>query len=74
MIVQRKLLSQLGGKVPAKGVKKMCDIVITNRLASEYTLLGKKKNRGNFSKLRLYRIMQRKCLFIVGNFAAECFY
>jgi len=40
--IQRRLLGQLRGKDFPQTVKKLCEAVITCRLASEYTLLGKK--------------------------------
>jgi hypothetical protein len=57
---QRKLLCRNGGKELSKAVKKIMECCVTAKTASQYTLLGRKKSRGNFSSLRLYRVIQRK--------------
>jgi hypothetical protein len=45
---------------------------VTYGMASNYTLLGRKKLRGNFSSLRLYRVIQREFLTL-SSFGAIFF-
>lgn len=63
--LQKKLLVQCGGKDVSRGVRKMMESVVTYEVACDYTLLGRKRCRKNFSSLRLCRVIRRKQRFFL---------